>query len=291
MRRANRQRGFVLLIVLVVLAIAGVMLASLARRSGQLALQAGLAQEQLQLRVGNLTCQEVFLPRAEQFIARGAAPASLSGAAAVILPLGGLNFEMVFSDEQGKANLNLLLKRQGADNLEHAIQSVQADLPRTLHVELRPARISGQAGQEPQSLYTNYSQVFVFTHPSELIDPRFPQDLPTSRVTCWGNGRVNFKRAPVAVVREVFKGLLDEHQVAQVVRLGQERADCTTGDALKLLDLPPERSAKVRDLLTDFSSCRSLWIIAHGKTRSWYRLCVRQIGGLVGSSGDCIFEW
>lgn len=122
-RRTYRRRGYVLLIVLMVLAIAGAVLAGVCRMSLERALFAERAQADLQRRWGVLTCRTVLLPKAEAALSSSGSHASeVRGN----LHLGGQAFSLVFGDEQAKANVNMLYRDGGLAGSESRVREIAA---------------------------------------------------------------------------------------------------------------------------------------------------------------------
>jgi len=111
-----QQPGFVMLIVLVVLAVAGSVLAITAGHCCRQALAAGAAARALQVEWGSLSCRAVCLPGAEALLAGESA--RLGGPVSTVrrtVVLGRVRFVLVASDEQAKADVNLLEHRFGRD--------------------------------------------------------------------------------------------------------------------------------------------------------------------------------
>ena len=115
MKRKRRQSGFVLLLVLVVLAVGGTLLTIAARRCGQDAIRAAAAQRDLQLRWGQWSCQTTLLPVADQMMqdldAERDAHAAPSCELRQQVRLGELEFTLLVGDESAKANVNTLAAR------------------------------------------------------------------------------------------------------------------------------------------------------------------------------------
>lgn len=289
MRRRGDNSGFVLLMVLVVLAVCGTILAASARRCCNQALLAGSAREQLQLKWGGLSCRAVCLPAAERMF-QTADPAE--GKPVITarreLDLGGIAFELIVSDEQSKANVNVLEKRFGAEGLAAGIHRLQGRSRKALPVKLRPGEPA--AGADPlRRRYESFEQVFAIKHPSELVPTNRREDSPVHRLTCWGTGMLNFKRAEPAVLRTVLAGMLTQSQLSDLVKFRQKQPDCTLDEMLRHLKLRKKQAAALRGALTDMSLCHSLWIVAHGKTRSWHRFYIARGGA--GAASTEVFEW
>jgi hypothetical protein len=141
-------------------------------------------------------------------------------------------------------------------------------------------------------IYASLDQVFVFDHPSQLVGPEGEGTCAVRQVTCWTDGRLNFKSAELAVLREVLEGVLDETQIHELASYAQDHPDCHLGEALRSLELKKAQLDAARAALTDESQCHSVWTIAEGRTRKWYRLCVRRASGTEGSLGPrWVYEW
>ncbi len=102
---------------------------------------------------------------------------------------------------------------------------------------------------------------------------------------------MNFKRAALPVLREVFRGLLSERELAEIIALRERTPGCTVEDVLAALKPPLEKSLRLRMLLTDYSRCHSLWIVAAGKTRSWHSFYVAQGADALNDAQEWSFEW
>jgi len=98
------------------------------------------------------------------------------------------------------------------------------------------------------------------------------------RITCWSNGKVNFKRADRGVLRETLVGVLNESQLDKLVRYRDKSPDCTLLEALDSIEMKDadKTIGKAMTLLSDMSLCHGLWVIARGQTRSWYSFHVRR---------------
>lgn len=272
----TRQRGYVLLMVLLVLTIAATAVTAIVRRSCKQALLANRAQRELQRRWGCASCEEFFLPRAEEILlSRADASQGSPSSFAHLLTVGGLRYQVLLSDEQAKANVNWLVHTRGRSRAADALRELQRELSRPLPVELAPMNVRTPA--DPLELpvrCATFDQVFTVDHPSDLVDLVQPSRSPTGGITCWGDGKVNFKRARVAVLRIVLEGVLTHGQVADLAALAAERPDCALDEAIESLDLGPRTHDQVHNILTDLSACHSVWVVCEDDARKWYRFTV-----------------
>jgi len=290
----SRRRGYVLLIVLMVLAIAGSVLAVVCRMSLERAMFAERAQADLQRRWGVLTCQAVLLPKAEAALSAGAVPAS---EVRRDLHLGGQLFSLVFGDEQAKANVNLLYRDAGLAGAENRVREVVASTK--LRVELRPLSDGSETpgfgrkaggiaaagdGADPAELpraFESLGQIFVGAKPADLVEAHTGVVPVTATLTCWGDGSLNFRRASPDAIREVCAATLSSAEITRLLDLRAKNPTADSSDLLDMLKLTDKTRAALDDLLVDDSSCRSLWIISRSAERNWYDLAV-----LDGSAGD-----
>jgi hypothetical protein len=226
--------------------------------------------------------------------AESAAERTTATQAQKVVTLGPVTFRLVLEDEQAKANANTLAKRHGSNMIGRSLLAVQSSCTRALHVDLRPSAEQQPAGpmESPLQPYSSLEQLFAFEHPRDLAPSGTGLVTPSSRVTCWGSGKVNFKRADISVLREMAAGALTESELAKLLELRYAQPDCTLEEAIKFLELKKEQVAKVRQAITDESLCHSLWIVAQGQTRSWYFLCRDDVlGPATGAFLSWRFTW
>ena len=355
---AKRSEGFVLLIVLLVLATCSTVLAMAIRRSADKAILANQALRDLQVRWGNITAREAVLPAAEKIIREQeeAEGMPLVEVRREIM-LGGLRFQFVLADEQAKANANLLARQGGLGGLSNSLRRLQLDQRRMMETRLRPidgavlrdeaaraqrqaelamdefrrtgrvpqgidprllkglagakggpgqdparpfalpppppdlgspmAKAAGAAGPgvggarpEPEKplleLFRSYDQLFDIRRASQLVglEPR-DGSIVRLRVTCWGDGKVNFRRAPREVLREVLAGVLTETQLAQLEELRRSKPELTSQQAFSLLQVSADSQQQAAALVSGGSQTYSLWVLAEETTRVRYFLHVQ----------------
>src|SRR5437660_206248 len=119
--RRGRRRGYALLLVLFVMALAATAMAAVCRLSLEQTTQASRAEADLQRRWAVITCRAVLLPKAEAIIAKSKEPMSQ---VAREIRLNGQPLTLVFGDEQAKANLNLLYAQGGLSGAEREVRAM-----------------------------------------------------------------------------------------------------------------------------------------------------------------------
>ena len=315
--RARGHRGFALLLTLVLLLIAAIALTVLARQSVTEALASREATEELQRRWAVNSCRATLLPRAGKVLSAHDASAGVRGAASpsrnqpverradlwVRCTLAGIDYDLVLTDEQAKFNPTVM---QGvaapgsvAPSLERLTEQTGGIASQRVNpISLRPLvglDNDGSPAEPPPGtagkpmLYAGYGQVFADASPAMLLG-RQDRPGPASRITCWGDGKVNLRRAPIGVVEEAMRPLLDQRDTRALLlaRDDPERRGLA-GWLGAAQSSPPVARSQAERLLTDQSRCQGLWVVARGKTRSWYTFSVLEFrpptDGAVGLQG------
>ena len=270
----ERNKAFVLMVVLMVLAVAAVFLSASARICCRRALEASDAREELQLRWGSLCCEQACLDVAERLLREvppkdGLCPVSTSRS----IVLGGRTFHLIVSDEQAKANVNGIAQRRRNTALPELLRSLEPDLDVAL-AELAETerRIRQTKGSDQQ--FVSLDQLFAFSHPSQLTPSLSDQPFPRN-TTCWGSGKLNVRRASLPAMRQAFDGVLNLEQVHRLDQYRRQYPDFIREELLRHLQLTDKQLPQLEPLLVDASSCHSLWIVADCGTRRRYRLVVK----------------
>jgi len=280
MNQSFRQRGFVLILVLVIVAMAAVLLTGRVRRAGQLAVDVREGAQRLQLDWANRSCRDVLLPRSRAFLTDAAGrPRTL---ARYELSLGDLPLTLVFADEQAKANVNTLARELGRDGFAQRLLELQRGLRRPVAIQW-PASTDGAAA--PMAFFS-YDSLFAGRPPAEWFDVDWPDQSPTAVLTCWGDGRVNVRTASREVLRHTLERVAVEADVATIVKLRDENPAVSLQQIVRTLALPPEKAARVSRLLCDRSETTSLWVVARSPQRDYYRFYVGS-----GPGNTMTFGW
>ena len=298
MRSASRHReGYVLLLVLLTLAMAGVALAQAARRVARQSLGVMTAEQELQRRFGALSCQRVLLPQGEAMIQHDDAEDTVERllprrSARRQITLGGIQFTLLWADEQAKPDINALQQRLGPSKTNQAVDRLILGERFRAEARLQPgashnASVEGAFAQEPPDpqrpaddrRYIALDQVFVTASLMAQISAlahaaSSEQADPDPPVTCWGKGKLNLHRATDMALQEWIGDVLDAQQMNELLDLRREFPGLGTPALLSQLELEQKQRAIVMDRLTDHSLCHSLWIVADTEQRTYCRLAV-----------------
>jgi hypothetical protein len=251
---ASLRAGYVLLLTLVVLLLAGLLTAGMARHSLRLVLESASAQDELQNRWGCWSLERTLLPGAAALLEARPQP-RLTGD--VRLGRQSLHFEL--TDESAKLNLNAVLRERGHAAVE---QSARRRSPAELPVRLRLASFA-RATSSTETIDA-WGQLF------ELgIGERAAEDAALAQVaeelTLWGDGKLHFARADPELVYELCAPVVGDEVVGELLAL---RSDPTPGNLNDLLDrlaLRVEDRATLVRLLTTESTCFGLRVVSsHG---------------------------
>ena len=315
------------MVTLAVLVLSAGLMVALGRSAMRHAAHAREARDDLQRRWGGASCRSAVLPAAEQVLA--AEEARHGGpvpSVRVVVRLGHLSFALTVADEQAKANVNALLTDADGSTAEARLREALSGYglankfrlrpgPRppaggrsstaAAAASTRPVGLAGPAGWQP---ITGLGQILDGVPPADWL--RAPVGAPVGNgnggsapadlLTCWGDGAVNVRRAPEAVLRLGLSPPLSAVEVGRLIERRDEQffARETSGSgaaaSLRLLggrDVPPPNRSPVRRLvdaagltavggrllprIVDGSNCHSLWVVADDGRRRWYEVAVQ----------------
>ena len=281
---------------LLVIALAGVIMAATARRSCLEAVAANTALEDLRRRWGALSLQRALADRCEEMIlaAEAAGEIRIEGPVTRVehrLKLAGMDWRLVVADEQAKANVNAIHLRQGDAGVRAALtQLLGADLAGSA-VALRPTPATDPRRKQTRP-YGSLGQVFDGDWAGGLLRPPDSRPAGIDRITCWGDGRINLRRACPEALRAATVGALDETQVGKLLAMREDIPGLSLSEALDRLELTRRQRAAAEAVLTGRSGCHSLWIVGRTSQRQWRRLVVVEASSQQGgSAGIEVLVW
>ena len=297
-RQHQREHGYMLVMTLLLVALAGTALAAVARGSLREAVTATRALDDLQRRWAVRSCQTTLLVRAEDILLD--AEAQRIGpvpALDVELRLNGEIYHVVLADEQAKANVNTIHTRLGDEQTRYAVTELLAASHAQGRALLRPRQTGHRQRDADDAERTLISSVLdqqpafgcfaqILSPPPSATDPMRIGDWLAGRgdfraaasrhLTCWGDGRVQIRRASRQVLQSVCLPLLDLGQVQAILDIRSTRPGLSVAQALEELELKPEQRSALMELLTTESRCHSLWVSAQADQRRWHHLRVRE---------------
>ena len=271
-RRKQPKGAAVLIMVVVMLAIAALLSAGIARRALDQTVAAAKKTDDLQRRWGEISLRHAVLNRAEILLRT----AELQGGAKrpelqTTVTLGGQTFLIILSDEQAKLNLNTAFRYGRESAVRKALIEGGIQWPTRLRPDPRatPNSPYPPAFSSWGQLY-DFSDFFNMPEKNYLLLTRLGE-----RTTCWGNGQLNVNRAGNETIRAVCELVALPQSATALLELRQEHPAWSLERTIREADIPDRDRRAFRQVLTDRSRCHALWTITSNDNRSWARLDVR----------------
>jgi len=286
-RLQARRRGYIMLAVLVCLLVVGMAMTTLAQRSLRLSTTALERQRELQLRWGTLSCQRTILPAAQRLFAQlqeqatdPSVPAPATFTMNVVL--GEFQFELLLADENAKLNVNSVYHHRGRAGAERFVNRnlpPQIRLPVRLDPEAKPGKpLDALLADEalPDAL-RSWGQVFDFSLATGVQDHRWIVPQLTGRMTLWGQGRLNVRRATDGAIIEACQLVVSAAAARRLQKACRDQPKHQVDLLVKQLNVDDEKQLLLQDMLTEYSSCYSLWTTATSRHLAAQRLSVIQV--------------
>lgn len=279
----KRHRGYVLLVVLIVLTMAATLLVTV----GQLAInQARVAiteEAALQRKWAIISTQKAVLPHAEQMLAQAeAADETPINRLDRSLHLGDLAMAVSICDEQAKANINQLLERADDQIIADRLRAEWSGTGMSNSVRLRPlVEVPPEPPRlGPPQVIRSFGQIFDAITPDQLSDHRGAG----GQITCFGSGAINLLRADEPALHLMLSPSLTRIEIRRLLEERDKRRRGLSSSAAETSPAPSSSdaaqslfdaiklSSRVRGQLavTDHSTCHSVWIVVKDRQRVWY---------------------
>ncbi|MBX2851681.1 MAG: hypothetical protein KTR15_08055 [Phycisphaeraceae bacterium] len=294
-----QHRGYALLVTLVMLALLGVILSGLARRSADTALQAREAEQSVRQHWAEMSCSYSLLStastRADDRLSVWQTAVKDGGHAifsepikrqeAFKLKLAGLEVWGRIDDEQAKLNLNERLRTSPNSTVMPSAVLDEAISPsRTTGLRLTRQPFIETLGLQP---LMSWPQVLPDYSPEDLLGIDHPEWLQVSsgpqpianRITLWGDGTLNIWTAEDPVIRKRLQDLVQSSTIETLLRLRAEEPSLSLGTLLENAD---ERAGLNR-VFIERSGCHGMWLavrpVNHGETPPQWSFWVVDQGG------------
>jgi hypothetical protein len=278
---------------------AGLMVA-VSRASLRHALAARDAADELRHRWGVVSARNAVLPFADTVLGSAeVAKKSPETSLHVRLSLGNERVELLLSDEQAKANVNLILASADRSTAEIRLRDSLSGTGLGNAIRLRPGAVVlpgdedlAKAATRPSSqpviadLISGYGQIFENLGPDDLISAR-AGTRPIDLLTCWGDGAINLRRVTPAALRIAAGTSLSGIDQARILDardalfVRRETPKPTTQQinepVARLIASAGIDPKNVRGLprFTLSSNCYSLWIVTSDQRRVTYFLGIK----------------
>lgn len=279
----KKQRdGYLLLMVLVMLTIASLLTAGVARRSMGQAVICAQMQSKLQRQWGSVACRHAILDRAEILLRKQEQQAE--GDVQPLpriqrtLQLGDIEFELLLSDEQSKLNLNWVFTEKQIQGVDRVLYQTVGRLSTYLVAEPTPHPAALPSVTFPPA-FSSWGQVFSY---EESRVPGSTSQLPlsiansTDEITCWGDGHLNLHRASTTTLRKLCCLAVNPEAAKQILEARAKNPHLNVKKLLKKVDLNRKEKRELQHCLGDRSTCHSLWIIMREGFQQEVRLDIKQ---------------
>ena len=269
--RANRP-GYVLVMCLFLIAMAGLLVAGIVRFSLMSALGALDATAEFQAQWSLLSIRRTALDRAPLLFHEQEKRFSVPvNTIRFVTQVNDCRINCQLTDEDAKANVNTLFSLGGKNALRRELSRADPETSRWL--DLRPfTEGSGMA----RFGFSSWGQLYVLD--GEGDETQRPISLAaTARIfTCWGSGKVNIRRASKESLQAIVKLAVDHRAVQQILSLRHQEPQPSLNAIVASLGLREEPRNKLLSVLADTSRWYALTVQTTNDQSShlWNRLYV-----------------
>ena len=283
MRRQEQQKGFVLILVIVMLVIVALLSVGMVCRSLGQSVAAAKKGDELQRRWGEISLRHTVLNRAEILLRTAELREGIKQPTLqTTIKLKYHTFYLILSDEQAKLNINTAFRYGG----EQAVRKMLFENAVPWTVRLHPDSRAARNSSYPPA-FASWGQVYDFS-----ILPENHHLMLTQlgeRITCWGNGQLNIHRAESHIIRTACEWVASPQAALALVEWQREHPGGNFERLLREADISDQDRRAFRRVLTDRSRCHSLWTITRNANRSWLRFDVKSADGVSGNDIETFY--
>lgn len=274
--RIRTSRGYVLLLVLLMLPLASVAMASVARITLSEALEASNRQDELQRKWVGVTVRQT-LARQLPAILEASLPDHEPPPPTLhrTLDLGQVNLRIRLTDEQARVHVQRLLTNHNDDRIHTAALIQQLIDPRygMVGIRIQPSDVHATPRTlrpELASRFTNnrelqlwsFGQLFTVDRldPAWLVPESPDQPALMDQLTLWSDGRVNLFTAEAEAIRIACSPAIDERIVQNLLDLRDQFPNHSLDAILGRMELERSQRRFLGQALTDRSDVYGIWI-------------------------------
>jgi len=289
--RVHQRPGYVLIMTLVMITIAALSLAGLARKSLLLASESIAAERDLQRYWGANSCRRLLLDQAEAIFenletphTEGELPWPAPHRLSASVTLSDMTYRMWLFDEDAKLNLNTLTARLPQQRRVILAQLIGQQNPLQLSPDTSPV------AKQQKRWFSSWGQVVDITPIGSEGAIDSLMELATE-LTCWGNGKLNIRRVSDQTLLLVASKLVNQQVAQKLLEARNEATDIDWKELLKSLALKRRDAQALRAWFTDRSTCYSLWLELDDGQRRWYHQWVQGDRASVTADSVLSFRW
>ena len=278
----HSQHGYVLVMALLLIAMAGSVLVIMARRNVFEASDVKHAEFELKQRWATYSLSRSLLPQAGELIKTFEEDNKDSDKEQPLksirfeVELGQTKYQMIVYDEQAKADVNQLLKNKSStSDTAQAIRKLMEDsqIQNVPTIELKP--YTWEKSPEIAKVYT-LGQVFNDVNPSKLLSTDPEQPAVLDELTCWTDGKINFHTASPEALKAVCTPLVTRGQIDKLIAARKNNPEISLDAALTAAGIAKNNLEKIKPLFTDQSIFYSVWVTAQTDRKTQYWLTIAQ---------------
>lgn len=248
----RRGKGFVLLSVLLVLVVVGVILTRMASQGIQISIASSERVEQLQKNWAAQSVERVMLPHVGRVLNEQQRTGSMRAITGAV-PVGANTVSFTISDEDAKLNVNQLYRHAGISKTDAALKRIVPPLA-GVPQQLRPGVAGGQA---PNVAFRSWADVYSLDFIT-LPQRRLFLPAATTRLTCWGQQKLNYLRCDRAALEEVLKLKLDPQRAGELAESIHANDKIDIQAAMLAAEIDEQDREELASLITRVSTCWSL---------------------------------
>ncbi|MAX25861.1 MAG: hypothetical protein CMJ19_15280 [Phycisphaeraceae bacterium] len=265
---------------LLLIAMAGSVLAIMAKRSIFDASDVQQAQQQLEHRWAAYSLEKSLLPRAEKVIETLLEKDPLrdehvfKGKVEFEIQLAETTYQLTLADENAKANVNQMIdatqtQTVSSQPIQRLLQDMQVrDIPA---IQIQP--YVWENATNSQAIQT-LGQVFENVNPSQLVAFESIDPVVLDVLTCWGDGKLNLHSASPHAIKAVCLKQMTRGEIDKLIRARDANPRITLDAALTSAGVDKKKLGKIKVLFTEKTTCVSLWTRWETDRRTRYRLAV-----------------
>ncbi len=266
-RRKHGGQGFVLLVVIVMIAVATLILARLSSASLRLASTAVAEERLMRQSWAETSLRRHCLNSAETLLSESVGIASGNAEAGVIwkdVELADHKWRVMISDESSKLNLRHFATSFDSHTVADAIESLQVSgLP--VHArQSEDGSIQSDSHRWDEWLETTDIEpgARIRSSDGKLIAEA------TQSITLWGDGRLNVIRCAPQTLDYLWRNLFGRNAPSKLHDLHGQTPSPTANQTLSMLGLRDSDLAVAREWVGTRSHCFSVWIFPQTKRQS-----------------------
>jgi len=255
---------------LLIIAMAGILTVGIARNSMNLAVASLEAEQDLQDRWGAISCQRIGFSEGARMVRLSSeiSDRPTKDSTCEIL-LNRQWFQVRFEDESAKLDVNTLFENTNRKNAISVIRKFQPN--RSLTIKLSPLRES-QRRKPTEDAFEAWGQVFVASNGNHDYPAAIRQ--LSQHLTCWSR-RLNYQNCSDRALFESTKPAVGSIIANQLVN-NRKRGARSAQLAIEQTQATGQQQTRLKEMLSDSSTAKSVWISSVSRTRQRHFFTVRE---------------